>query len=125
MNPNFTILSAGFINLSSNFIIFAAAFLLVVVFGSYFATESERLRRILGTVITISVIALAIHSAYPPFDIADSQGTVVKQGKIQLGLDLKGGTSFLIRLDAEADPATGAKKDITKTMEIGRASCRE
>ena len=101
--------------MNPNFLIFSAGMLLLVLFGWYFATESERVRRILGTVITVCVLALALHSAYPPFDVKDAAGNVTTPGKIQLGLDLKGGTSFLIRLIAEPDEK-GETKEITKTM---------
>ncbi len=101
--------------MNPNFLIFFAGMLLLVLFGWYFVTESERIRRILGTVITVCVLALAVHAAYPPFDVKDATGKITKTGKIQLGLDLKGGTSFLIRLVAEPDEK-GVKKDITKTM---------
>ena len=101
--------------MDSNILIFFAGMLLLALFCWYFATESERIRRILGTVITLCVIALAINAAYPPFDVRDAAGEIAKPGKIQLGLDLKGGTSFLIRLVAEPDEK-GQKKEITKTM---------
>ena len=101
--------------MNPNFLIFSAGMLLLVLFGWYFTTESERIKRILGTIITVCVIALAVNAAYPPFDVRDAEGNIVKTGKIQLGLDLKGGTSFLIRLVAEPDEK-GQKKEITKTM---------
>ncbi len=96
-------------------LIFGAGMLLLALFGWYFATESERVKRILGTIITLCVLALAIHSAYPPFDVKNAAGEIVQPGKIPLGLDLKGGTSFLISLVAEVDES-GKKKEITSTM---------
>src|SRR5215467_4344328 len=87
----------------------------LVLFGWYFATESERLRRILGTVLTIVVTAFCLWSVYPPFDQKGPDGTVIRRGKIHLGLDLQGGTSFLIRLEP-AVSADGAKRPITKSM---------
>ena len=100
--------------MDSNFLVFSAGMLLLALFCWYFSTESERIKRILGTVITVCVIALALHYAYRPFDVKNADGSITP-GKIQLGLDLKGGTSFLIRLVAEADEK-GKRKDITKTM---------
>jgi Preprotein translocase subunit SecD len=41
--------------------------------------------------------------------------TVIRHGKIHLGLDLQGGTSFLIRLEPPAS-ADGGKRPITKAM---------
>ena len=88
---------------------------ILVLFGWYFASESERLRRILGTVLTIVVTAFCLWSTYPPFDEKRPDGTVIRHGKIHLGLDLQGGTSFLIRLEPPAS-ADGGKRPITKAM---------
>src|ERR1043166_3247091 len=88
---------------------------ILVLFGWYFATESDRLRRILGTVLTLVVTAFCLWSTYPPFDEKRPDGTVIHRGKIHLGLDLQGGTSFLIRLEPAAGPG-GAKRPITKSM---------
>src|SRR5215831_8355634 len=88
---------------------------IVVLFGWYFAAESDRLRRILGTVLTIAVTAFCLWSTYPPFDQKGPDGKIIRRGKIHLGLDLQGGTSSLIRL---GPPGTGAgeKRPITKSM---------
>ena len=88
---------------------------ILVLFGWYFASESERLRRILGTVLTIVVTVFCLWSTYPPFDQKRPDGTVIRRGKIHLGLDLQGGTSFLIRLEPPAN-ADGEKRPITKSM---------
>src|SRR5438067_7123435 len=88
---------------------------ILALFGWYFATETERLRRILGTVLTIVVTAFCLWSTYPPFDEKRPDGTVIRRGKIHLGLDLQGGTSFLIRLEPPAS-ANGGKRPITKAM---------
>ncbi len=88
---------------------------IVVLFGWYFATESDRLRRILGTVLTIAVTAFCLWSTYPPFDQKGPDGKIIRRGKIHLGLDLQGGTSFLIRLEPPAT-AEGGKRPITKSM---------
>ncbi len=63
--------------------------LILGMFGWYFFTEIERRKRIVGTVLTILLVAFCIESVYPPKD------------KVQLGLDLEGGSSFLIRLVKE------------------------
>src|SRR5713226_6450321 len=88
---------------------------ILVLFGWYFASEGNRLRRILGTVLTIVVTAFCLWSTYPPFDEKRPDGTVIRHGKIHLGLDLQGGTSFLIRLEPPAS-ADGGKRPITKAM---------
>lgn len=94
---------------------FFAGIGLLILFGWYFATDSERLRRILGTVLTVAITAFCLASTYPPFDQKKPDGTVVRPGKIHLGLDLQGGTSFLIRLDP-AMGVDGTKRPITKSM---------
>src|ERR1041385_8313892 len=94
---------------------FFAGIGLLILFGWYFATDSERIRRILGTVLTIAVTAFCLASTVPPFDQKRPDGTIIRPGKIHLGLDLQGGTSFLIRLEPAASPE-GTKRPITKSM---------
>ena len=94
---------------------FFAGIALLVLFGWYFATDSDRIRRFLGTVLTIAITAFCLASTYPPFDQKRPDGTVITPGKIHLGLDLQGGTSFLIRLEPAAGPE-GSKRPITKSM---------
>jgi SecD/SecF fusion protein len=94
---------------------FFAGIGLLILFGWYFATDSEKIRRLLGTVLTIAITALCLASTYPPFDQKRPDGTIIRPGKIHLGLDLQGGTSFLIRLEPAASP-DGSKRAITKSM---------
>jgi SecD/SecF fusion protein len=65
---------------------FAFGLLLLVLFGWYFATDLGSRKRWLGLVLSLLLTAFCIEQVTPP-----SQ-------KIRLGLDLQGGTSFLIRL---------------------------
>ena len=94
---------------------FFAGIGLLILFGWYFATDSQRIRRILGTVLTIAITAFCLASTYPPFDEKRPDGTIIRPGKIHLGLDLQGGTSFLIRLEPAPNPE-GTKRPITKSM---------
>src|ERR1043165_5084117 len=68
------------------------------LFGWYFATDYGLRKRILAFLLVAIAVGLSIVMIYPPKD------------KIQLGLDIKGGTSFLIRLqetgDKQVTPAT-------------------
>ena len=64
---------------------------MLALFGWYFATSRARLKRILGTVLTVLLVAFCLTMLYPP------------DKTIRLGLDLQGGTSFLIRLSPEGD----------------------
>jgi len=88
---------------------------LLALFGWYFFTDNERAKRILGTVLTVLLAAFCLKAVTPPFDKKDAAGKVVATGKIALGLDLRGGTAFLIRLIAEPDEQ-GNKREITPTM---------
>src|SRR5947207_10999604 len=88
---------------------------ILVLFGWYFATEAGPLGRIRGAVLTIVVTAFCLWPTYPPVDGKRADVTVIHRGKIHLGLDLQGGTSFLIRLEPPAS-ADGGKRPITKAM---------
>jgi SecD/SecF fusion protein len=95
--------------------IFTLGVAILILFGWYFATDNEHRKRVIGTLLTILVTALAIASVIPPFDIPkrDAAGNVVvdergkpeiaQQGRLQKGIDLAGGTSFLIRLKPAVD----------------------
>ncbi len=69
---------------------------MLALFGWYVSTEISAYKRWLGLVLTISITAYCVNSFMPP------------EKKIRLGLDLRGGTSFLIKLVREpgADPIT-------------------
>ncbi len=88
---------------------------LLILLGWYFATDSETRKRNLGTVLTVLVIIFCFIEVYPPFDVRDASGKLVQTGRIHLGLDLQGGTSFLVRLNPPADE-NGNKKTITPDM---------
>jgi len=89
---------------------FIIGFAILILFGWYFGTDKERVKRILGTLLTITVCFLCISSAYPPFDIpvkdasgkvelgADGRPRLEQAGQIALGIDLKGGTSWLVKI---------------------------
>ncbi len=98
-------------------LIFCYGLLLLVLFGWYFLTDGERTKRMLGSALTVFLTALCIFVAYPPFDSAekDAAGKPFRKGKIRLGIDLQGGTTFLIKLSPAAD-ADGKTKEITKDM---------
>ncbi len=64
---------------------------LLVLFGWYFATEIPARKRWLGLALTISLVSFCLAEMLPLKD------------KIRLGLDLQGGTSFLLRLTPQGD----------------------
>src|SRR5437588_1061780 len=69
---------------------------MLVMFGWYFATDQGPLKRLLATTLMLMLVIFSISTIWPP------------QKKIALGLDIQGGTSFLIRLKGD--------KDVTKGM---------
>ncbi|HEV2045464.1 MAG TPA: protein translocase subunit SecD [Chthoniobacterales bacterium] len=70
---------------------------LLVLFGWYFATDIGLRKRLLATTLVMLLVAFSIATIYPPRE------------RIQLGLDIQGGTSFLIRL-------MGGDKEVNKGM---------
>ena len=59
---------------------------LLILFGWYFATDYGARKRLLATILMVLLVVFSLVTIYPP------------EKKIQLGLDIQGGTSFLIRL---------------------------
>src|ERR1700751_4923046 len=76
---------------------FLAGLAMLVLFGWYFATDQGLRKRLLGMTLMLLLVVSSIVTIWPP------------QKKIALGLDIQGGTSFLIRLK-------GGDKEITKGM---------
>jgi SecD/SecF fusion protein len=70
---------------------------LLILFGWYFATDLGPRKRFLATALMVLLVTFSLATIWPP------------DKKIQLGLDIQGGTSFLIRL-------VGADKEVTKGM---------
>ncbi len=83
--------------------VFFVGLLLAGLFAWYFFTDNDRSKRILGSVLSVLVSYVALSAVYPP------------EEKLALGLDLKGGTSFLVRLKAEAEDGAPART-ITPAM---------
>ena len=76
---------------------FFIGLVILVLFGWYFATDQGLRKRVLALTLTLLLIAFSIVTIWPP------------QKKIALGLDIQGGTSFLIRLKP-------SEKQINKAM---------
>jgi SecD/SecF fusion protein len=116
--------------------IFSLGLLVLVLFVWYFATDTDVTKRRLGSVIAILVTGLALISTIPPFDVPakDAQGNLIldergkpkieKHGRIKKGIDLAGGTSFLIRLqpgvDAEGKPRPITDDAVERAVEVIR-----
>ncbi len=69
---------------------------MLILFGWYFATDQGPRKRLLAATLVLLLVTFSIITIWPP------------QKKIALGLDIQGGTSFLIRLKGD--------KDVTKGM---------
>lgn len=78
---------------------FFAGLGLLILFGWYLATEIGPRKRWLALTMTLLALAIAVTEIYPP------------QKKIALGLDIQGGTSFLIRLVKTDKPITKAMQE--------------
>ena len=50
-------------------------------------------------ILIMFAIGLGLWKAYPPLDIYSEQGELLKEGKINLGLDLQGGLQVLLEAD--------------------------
>ena len=72
---------------------FFVGLLLLILFGWYFASDLPVRKRWLGLVLSVLLVAFCLEEALPP------------SKKIKLGLDLQGGTSFLIKLTPQEDQA--------------------
>jgi len=89
-------------------LVFGFGLLILVLFGWYFATDLASRKRWLGVVLTVLLVAFCIEQVTPP------------DQKIRLGLDLKGGTSFLVKLGGD-DPKQAITKDLQeRAVEIIR-----
>src|SRR5437868_3478420 len=67
---------------------------MLVLFGWYFATDQGLRKRLLATTLVLLLVSFSIAAIWPP------------EKKIALGLDIQGGTSFLIRLVPGDKPIT-------------------
>jgi SecD/SecF fusion protein len=76
---------------------FAIGLLLLVLFFWYFATDSGLRKRLIATALLVLLVVFSALTIYPPHK------------KIALGLDIRGGTSFLLRL-------VGGEKEVDQTM---------
>jgi SecD/SecF fusion protein len=85
---------------------FFVGLLLLVLFGWYFATDFGPRKRVLALLLMVLLVAFSIVTIWPP------------DKKIALGLDIKGGTSFLIRLIPGERPIT--KNNLDQAVEVIR-----
>jgi SecD/SecF fusion protein len=87
---------------------FFIGLVLLVLFGWYFATDHGPRKRLLATLLMVLLVAFSIVTIWPP------------SKKIQLGLDIQGGTSFLIRLVPAQDDRALTKTNLDQAVEVIR-----
>src|SRR5436309_12821641 len=76
---------------------FFIGLVMLILFGWYFATDQGLRKHLLAATLMLLLVTFSIVTTWPP------------QKKIALGLDIQGGTSFLIRLK-------GGDKEVNKGM---------
>src|SRR5437763_10021413 len=76
---------------------FLVGLAMLVLFGWYFATDQGLRKRLIATALLLVLVVFSIATIWPP------------KKTIALGLDIQGGTSFLIRLK-------GGDKEVNKGM---------
>ncbi len=90
----------------NSFLEFFIGLALLFLFGWYFATDYGVRKRFLAATLVVLLVFFSVWSIWP------------LQKKIQLGLDIKGGTSFLIRL--KGDNRTLNKGMLDQAVEVIR-----
>src|SRR5436305_601083 len=78
---------------------FFIGLVMLVLFGWYFATDQGPRKRLLAAILVVLLVTFSIVAIWPPKE------------KITLGLDIKGGTSFLMRLVPGEKPLSKAMLD--------------
>src|SRR5213595_644912 len=87
---------------------FFIGLLLLILFGWYFATDYGLRKRLLATLLMLLLVAFSVVTIWPP------------SKKIQLGLDIQGGTSFLIRLIQQKGDRPLTKNNLDQAVEVIR-----
>ncbi|OGX34299.1 MAG: hypothetical protein A3I43_04435 [Omnitrophica WOR_2 bacterium RIFCSPLOWO2_02_FULL_50_19] len=70
--------------------------------------------------LIFALIAASFWLIYPPFDIKDKDGKIIQEGKIKLGLDLKGGMHLLLKVDTSRLPENAREDAGDRAIEVIR-----
>ncbi len=70
--------------------------------------------------ILVVLTACSLAIVFPPLDKYDAQGNLVRAGKIKLGLDLRGGTSFVLEVDMSSLDDNAKKDAVSRALEVIR-----
>jgi len=73
------------------------------------------------TALTLVLIIGSLWAVYPPYDVRDSQGDLVRKGKINLGLDLQGGMHMKLEVETKnLPPELKLGEAVDRALEILR-----
>ena len=72
------------------------------------------------SVLVIVIAAAAIWFSFPPLDVVDDSGKIVKEGKLNLGLDLQGGMHLVLEVDTSKLSENEAKDAPQRALEVIR-----
>jgi SecD/SecF fusion protein len=93
-------------------VLFLIGLTLMILFFWYFATESDRRKRNVGTVLLFGVVALCIAAVTPPSE------------RLKGGIDILGGSSFSMhiqpRIDNEGNTTPVTPSQVEKAIEVIR-----
>ncbi|HMP74687.1 MAG TPA: protein translocase subunit SecD [Kiritimatiellia bacterium] len=70
--------------------------------------------------VLIGLAAWSIAVVYPPFDKRDEEGRTIRKGKIVLGLDLQGGTRYVLQVDSSELDSDAARDAQARAIEVIR-----
>jgi SecD/SecF fusion protein len=71
-------------------------------------------------ILIIAVIGLSLWSLWPPLSIKDNSGNVIREGRINLGLDLQGGMHLVLKVDTSKLSPKEAEGAPERALEIIR-----
>ncbi len=72
------------------------------------------------TILILVVIGLSIWSLWPPLSVKDTEGNVIREGRINLGLDLQGGMHLVLKVDTSKLTKEEAEGAPDRALEIIR-----
>lgn len=72
------------------------------------------------TILILVVIGLSVWSLWPPLSIRNKEGNIVREGRINLGLDLQGGMHLVLKVDTSKLTKKEAEGATERALEIIR-----
>jgi len=82
--------------------LFLAGLGLLILFIWYFASDSERMKRLLGTILVLGVVALSLLALIPP------------SKTLKGGIDIVGGSAFTLEVQPNVNPNTNEVIPLTR-----------